>query len=466
MFGHTFLRIDSEYDSKLLSYAVNYAANANTDTENGFIFAIKGLIGGYYGQYSLLPYYDKLKEYRDSEQRDIWEYDLDLTEAEVQRMFRHIWELNGTHSYYYFFTENCSYNILWFIEAARPSLHIREKFNFQVIPISTVHATNEFGIIKEKTHFRPSRRTTILTYEKLLNKRYIDLTMDLSDDKYDVKNVLEDTSIIKEQKVYIIETAIELVEYKYSKSDISKKQFLPRFHKLTKARASLGTQEKINIKRASDPLQGHKDLRTSVSLGVRDNKFIQMIGIRPAYHDIKDSDYGFLRGTQIEFMDFLLSHSDGDVEIEKATLLSIQSLAQRTEFFKPYSWRLKFGFDRNSLDDNTNFTGTVGGGFSWGNKDAYFYLLVDPFFYMDSELTSGIGGSIGVVYDKYDFAKTNLEATHKFYETGDEQLIVEFTQSFRLEQNLQLQLSYEYKQRELRDENYEQTTKATLNFYF
>jgi len=49
MFGHTFLRINSSYNSRLLSYAINYSANANSNTENGVVFAIKGLVGGYYG---------------------------------------------------------------------------------------------------------------------------------------------------------------------------------------------------------------------------------------------------------------------------------------------------------------------------------------------------------------------------------------------------------------------------------
>ncbi|MCK4737270.1 MAG: DUF4105 domain-containing protein, partial [Sulfurimonas sp.] len=172
MFGHTFLRINSAYDSKLLSYAVNYAANANPDKENAAIFALKGLFGGYYGKYSLLPYYDKLKEYRDSEQRDIWEYDLDLNEDEVLMMVKHIWELNGTHSNYYFFTENCSYNILWFLEIAREGIHLREYFSYQVIPLETVHAVRAEGIIKDD-FYRPSKRTTLLKYEKLISKEYI-----------------------------------------------------------------------------------------------------------------------------------------------------------------------------------------------------------------------------------------------------------------------------------------------------
>ena len=87
MFGHTFLRVNSSYNSKLLSYAINYAANADKKTENGFLFAIKGLFGGYYGKYNMLPYYEKLKQYRDTEQRDIWEYNLNLTKNETIQIY-------------------------------------------------------------------------------------------------------------------------------------------------------------------------------------------------------------------------------------------------------------------------------------------------------------------------------------------------------------------------------------------
>jgi len=143
MFGHTFLRIDSSYNSKMLSYAINYAANANPDTENALVFTIKGLFGGYDGEYSLLPYYEKIKEYRDSEERDIWEYNLNLSQKQIEQMMRHIWEIENTYSWYYFFTENCSYNMLWLIEVANPEINLRKYFTYQVIPPETVHVVIE-----------------------------------------------------------------------------------------------------------------------------------------------------------------------------------------------------------------------------------------------------------------------------------------------------------------------------------
>lgn len=466
MFGHTFLRINSSYNSKLLSYAVNYAADANPDEENAVLFAIKGLFGGYFGKYSMLPYYDKLKEYRDSEQRDIWEYDLDLKEDEVLRMVRHIWELNETHSYYYFFTENCSYNMLWFLEAARPSLNLRKYFSFEVIPLETAHATKAEGIIKN-SFYRPSKRTTLLKYEELIDKEYIALPIMLSNSELNVTEVTQKQEIETQQKRYILEASIELLEYNFSKGKLEKEKYLKLFHSISKARASLGQGEKLEIKTPPNPIESHQAIRASFGGGVRDGEGIGFLGIRPAYHDLEDSNYGFLRGTQIEFLNLELSYSQSDLEVEEATLLSIVSLAQRSEFFENLSWRTKFGWDRNSLDSSTNFIGTVGVGLSWGNELGYTYIMADPLFYLDGKFKSAIGSSIGLVFDKYSYMSTNIEATRRWYDNGEEQNLFALSQNFRVSQNVQLKFKYDYKERALFENSYnEDSLRVYLNLYF
>ncbi len=103
MFGHTLIRIDGDYQSRLISYAINYAAN--TGDEGGISYLIKGLFGYFKGYFSILPYYEKIEEYNDLDMRDMWEYELNLSEDEVRRMVLHIWELKDIYSYYYFFDE-------------------------------------------------------------------------------------------------------------------------------------------------------------------------------------------------------------------------------------------------------------------------------------------------------------------------------------------------------------------------
>ena len=465
MFGHTFLRINSAYESRLLSYAINYAANADPDKTNAAVFAVKGLFGGYFGKYSLLPYYEKLKEYRDTEQRDIWEYDLNLNEEEVLRMTRHIWELNGTQSDYYFFTENCSYNMLWFMEIARPSVHLREYFHFEVIPLETVHAAKAEGLISN-IHYRPSKRSTLLKYDELLEGDYLKIPRSLVEREIELEEIVNDETVPLQQKQYILEASTEFLEYSFSKSDMDKEEYIDLFHNLSKERAALGKGEKLHIKTPPDPIESHRAIRVSAGVGSRDGEAIGFLSFRPAYHDIEDANYGFMRGTQIEFLNFELSYSEDEVELEEATIISIVSLAPRSEFFDSLSLRAKIGWDRNYLDSETNFIGTIGAGYSWGNELAYAYIMIDPLFYIADGFTAAVGGSVGLVIDKYDFMSTNIEVTRRYYDTGDEQNLAEVTQSFRLSQNFQLKFKYDYKEIDSLVSEDEQTYRAVINYYF
>ncbi len=467
MFGHTFLRINSSYHSKLLSYAVNYAADANPDKENAVSFALKGLFGGYYGKYSLLPYYDKLKEYRDSEQRDIWEYDLNLTKEETRRMFRHIWELNGTHSSYYFFTKNCSYNMLWLLESARPTLQLRKHFTYQVIPLETIHIADDEGII-DGLSYRPSKRTKLLKYEKLINKKYINLPIKIVESKMGVNKIVQDNSINIDQKRYILESAIEYLEYQFSRGKIKKESYLELFHQLTTQRAKMGMTKPIKIKTPPNPLHGHRAVRAELGFGSKEGDFISYLGIRPAYHDLEDSSYGFLRGTQIEFLNLLFSHSKDETKVEKATILSIVSLAQRSAFFHSFSWRMHLGWDNNYISDKPTFNFNVGAGYSWGNKFAFVYVLLDPLFYMENSFVSGVGGSVGIKIDKYKkYTNTNIQLSKRYYDNGKNQTLIEAQQGIRTSQNTQIVLKYDYKDKYLvHTKQKEETYRAMFKYYF
>ena len=85
--------------------------------------------------------------------------------------------------------------------------------------------------------------------------------------------------------------------------------------------------------------------------------------------------------------------------------------------------------------------------------------MVDPLLYVEQKVVTALGGSIGLVIDKYKFMSTNFEVTKRWYDTGDRQNLVKVTQSFRLSQNVQLKFKYDYKEDE---ESY----KAALNYYF
>jgi hypothetical protein len=461
MFGHTFIRIDSSYQSKLLSYAVNYAARADQKTENGVVFAVKGLFGGYPGVYSLLPYYDKLKEYSDTEQRDIWEYDLNLTRDEVLRMVRHVWELNRSYSWYYFFDENCSYNMLWLIEAARPQVRLRERFVYQVLPPETLNALAAEGLIVRK-HYRPSKRSLLLAYEAALGDEEEQMALALAEGRMAPPSVAALEAKVQTRR-YMLEAAAELTEYRYIKADINQSTYTRQLHALLRQRSYLGRGEEIAPETPENPLEGHRTNRLSLQTGWRHGRPIQFIGYRPAYHDISDSGVGFLRGTQIEALNVLLAYRDDAVDVESATLLSIVSLAQRSAFFRPFSWRIRAGWDNDFLSERTDISLRLGAGYSWGSRDAYGYVLIEPLVYFDDDPVSGVGTVAGGVMEWDRRAKMRIEAVQRWYDRGDEQFAVSATQLWRVEQNIALKLHYEYMEKDAGDEV---TFKVGMDYFF
>ncbi|MGT0149952.1 Lnb N-terminal periplasmic domain-containing protein [Vibrio metschnikovii] len=105
----------------MVAFAINFAAEPEGN-DNPALYAMKGLFGFYPGRFTVMPYYRKVREYNDIESRDIWEYPLNLTEQEVERVLLHLWEMQLAEFDYYFLDENCSYQLLALLELARDDL--------------------------------------------------------------------------------------------------------------------------------------------------------------------------------------------------------------------------------------------------------------------------------------------------------------------------------------------------------
>lgn len=162
VFGHTLLRLNKiahgdgprNQSRELLDYGINFAANPTTS--NPVLYAVYGLVGVFPGTFTSLPYYYKVREYSDFESRDIWEYDLALSQVEVDRLVDHIWELASTHFDYYYLSKNCSYQILGALEAAAPRLELLEQVPWWVIPTDTIKALTSQGNLVARVNHRPS----------------------------------------------------------------------------------------------------------------------------------------------------------------------------------------------------------------------------------------------------------------------------------------------------------------------
>lgn len=432
MFGHTLIRIDSKPRSDLLSHAATYAAVVN-DRSN-ILYAFKGIFGFYRGYYSNLPYYVKVAEYNDMERRDIWEYELNLTEDEVYRMVLYIWELQDIYSDYYFFDENCSYNLLFLLEAARPSLRLSDAvgngFRFWVMPVDTIRAMKKSGLVKA-VKYRPSKVTRINFMASKMDTALQDVALALSKGRIEPEVVINaGRSEADNRKV--LDLAAEVLQYEFSLDRIEKESYLRRYLAVLNARSNLGPGDS-DISRMpipTPPDEGHLPGRVSIGAGYQERLAFTEVSWQPAYHDLTDPSAGYTRGSQIKFMDIKLRHyiSADSLKLQSINIIDIVSLADRSKFYKPLSWKVNTGLERMIFDDGKDhllYRLNFGGGVSTaagGSGLAYALAEADMKYAssLDSRYSGGVGATCGVLMDLADVWKLHVSGQNFFYMLGDD----------------------------------------------
>lgn len=348
MFGHTFLRLDAPdqtENTRLLAYAVNYAAQA--DAKNPFTFAIKGLSGGYPGVFSLMPYYEKVKEYSDMENRDLWEYQLDLAPDEVKRLLAHLWELRSVEFPYYFLTRNCSFQLLALLEFARPGLALRKDFPVQAIPTDTVRrALLEPGMLRKMT-YRPAAERQLLMAARHFPDEVNTTARRLAQTPESI------TTLAPDKEAAALETAFDYSYYQFMAGNHTPEQTRTMRTLLTRrATIDLPEQRLKPEQPAVDPASGHPTARLALAAGhARDAGYLAL-RLRPAYHDLLDSPGGYRPGAHIDFLDgeVRLDEDSQRLRLERLAAIDIDSLAPFDAFFKPVSWFFGVGWRQAAVD--------------------------------------------------------------------------------------------------------------------
>lgn len=463
MFGHTLLTIQGKYASKLLTYAINYAAQTNET--NGVFYAFKGIFGLYPGLYSFLPYYTKVREYGDMERRDIWEYRLNLSPAETRRLVDHVWELKDHYSDYFFFGENCSFNLLFLLEVARPGVQLTNQSRRWVIPIETIRQIEKAGLIEQAT-YRPSKAKRV---EKLLTRvsaageerafqlshspEVADLMMlgDLSDDP---KNLLD--------------LAIEDLDYQYLKQKITQDNYKSRYVTLLSARSKLGLGERLEIQ-SSAPERGHGSARVGLAFGVSDNISFADFSFRPGYHHLQDPSTGYPSGAQIEYLQPLIRlYKNKKPKLERLDIVNIFSVAPRNLFFPTTSWKVYAGARRQATRHKTRklvYEINPGGGWAFGTPRLLWYLLGEARIGGGQDFIADLGMSSGVIHQFSGGSNAHLYASwFTDLATDNEQsLEFKFVETTPLRHNLALHLDLSY----LRKWHYStQTAKLGISVYW
>ncbi len=396
MYGHTLIRINRKGGgSPLLDFGINYAANADPD-DNELVFSFKGLFGGYPGVVSIIPYYQKVNEYSHLESRDMWEYELDVTQEEVDQFLRHTWEIRHLHFDYYFFTENCSYHLLALLDAASERFDFADAFLARVIPADTVRVVVDSGLVRQ-THFRPSTLTGLNHQIEALDGAQLHTVKQLV---LDAKTPSEQIAHLSPlEQAQLLDTAYQYARY----LAVRKKNPDPKLGQ--RSIALLSARSKLAPTQAFAPIprpevrddQGHATRRFETRYGFDGSANFWQLGLRMAYHDLLDPAPGYLQGARLEMFHLQARHTFSEglggnerTRLQTLGLLDITSLSPRNALVTPLSWRVNTGWKRFELLDEALMAHlNAGFGFSrhaWGQT---WYGLLDQELDLDNDIDKG-----------------------------------------------------------------------------
>lgn len=406
LFGHTLLRIDTaRKGTQLLAHGANYGAFTD-GKENSVLFAVWGLTGGYYGGFTVKPYYDVINMYNNIENRDIWEFNLNFTPEELDYFVAHLWEVGHSQTRYYFFTQNCSYMLMETLDAVRPSLRLADEFPVQTIPLDTVKAVMKRKNLVKDFRYRPSRQAKIRHRYKLMTAKQRELYLKaIKEEDYALPGLTE------AEKADVLETAYQYVQYQYVAHNLELDDYRKRSFRLLLARNKISESGKIEeLADGANPIETHDAMRLTVGAGFRNGEAFQEISYRPAYHSLTDNNYGFLRGAEINFLNAALRHYDNKNQtvLQKIDIVGIKSVSPADAMFKPVSYVIDANvsreFNPKTEKEGYAFNLKVGGGSSYAVTDeVWLYALGNSYAsyggFLPHNGWAGVGAAAGVFAD-------------------------------------------------------------------
>jgi Domain of unknown function (DUF4105) len=448
MFGHTLLRLDPAKDkmsSDWLSMAVNFGANVR-EGDNSLFYAFKGLSGGYPGFFIVTPYFKKIKEYNRKEKRDIWEYPLDLTPEETKRMVTHLWELKEIEFDYYFFDENCSYRLLELLEVARPSIELTDDFELSAIPVDTVRSIQRSGMITD-IHYRPSQVTVLEYLLKKIPPKNIDLVESISKD-HRLINSDEFKTLSDKEKILILDTSYKYL--RFQQTDTARNaESSKNSHKLLEALNAYPIQklDKPPVP-SSHPEQSHDSKRAAISFGQENRQRYSELAFRFSFHSLEDNEHGFLQGAQINMGNIVLRDTENEnPKLQRFDVIDIFSLTARTQFFKPMSWKIYTGLERQLTFGQQRIAAHVTGGAGvaykpFGNNLVYGLLMLrlERNHGFDRDIVPAYGLSSGMLHH-FGSSTAHIEISGEEFRNDVYRYRGKYTHNFNLAKNHSLKFT-------------------------
>lgn len=375
-FGHTYLKVNSQKKSLYLNKVISFAAAVPENVGAGE-YIWKGLTGGFQGAFNESPFYILFQEYANMEKRDIWEYELNITEEETNNLLAILYEIVHKAKFdYKFISDNCSSLLLRLIDIqANKSLH--QALPFYVIPIETVKVLEKKGMVKRAV-LHPS-----ITSRMALHAQ----SMSAPEVKDFVKYIDKNEKLSEASTATTLDLGLEYLNFiRQKNAGVLPPEKKKDFEHYLFLRSKHPEEYHPALVQAPDPIKASHPKRLSIGGQVINHDPVGItLAYRPVGKDFYDRPNGYAKESEINLLKtkLYLNTQNIDTSWINFDVIGIRKFADYNLITKNYSWGGNLALKNRVNEDcfdcyYTEIDSHLGFGKSFFKHSVLSYLVFHP----------------------------------------------------------------------------------------
>lgn len=352
MMGHVFLKISgSNHRGQAVDHAISFFTDLNDGNFPKLVY--ESLLTGKNGFYALSPFEEVKNGYLFSEERNIWEYELLLTDLERLRLHLHLFELKSVSFRYFFIGFNCATLIQNVIAVAHPE--INEARGFWVTPLDVVRSTDKPEFVAS-TKVAPASRWKVKVLKESLDpswattsrlQRFQDENVPTEHALSELDDEIERDGRDSSSRYLHLELADAYAGNLLENRKISEPRWRALSLDVGKRRKKLVSDGLIDLSSYKRPSLTRRD--SQVSLSSFYDRVEQSVQLRflPASHALADETLQYTSESELKIGELEAEYlvNENRLRVSRAVLYSAVSLQPTDRLISTLSGRFRMGYE-------------------------------------------------------------------------------------------------------------------------
>lgn len=434
MMGHVFIKISGLNEKGVqTNHAISFYTNIEGFNLPKIIY--QSFFSGKKGYFSLSPYSEKLVRYNEKENRNVWEYKLDVDSFHKQLLQYHFYELKQTKLTYYFDSYNCA-TLMQFILGVINSKDFKQGL-FGTSPIDVVKQIENHNLYKN-IELIPSKKWKLRMLNEYISHGSIKKVKQSS--KFKSIKYLTDIKNTEERFIAydILQTHIEL-NGKDEKKDANSELL----ESIQLEKDKFNTFD-IDLSDYKSPTKTPPDSQISIeALHFVDDE-ITIINLVPTSHKLEDDNRQYFGETSLILGEVAIARSQkyNSVFIDHLTLFESKSLIPHEYFTGGISGSFRIAAKQQydvefKKSTKSYIDGSIGKTYGIGPDINIYALLGGGLALSRGQLFTEINPEFGIIIREVFNMKSIIQYQHNFNDSQNipDQYSLSFTQSLFIGKN-------------------------------